>query len=219
MKNKISWIYLVRHGESTLNTDDGKGCHTKVSPLTEKGRQQAQKIFKILKKEKFNLFVVSEYQRTKETAEPFTRHYSGKIPVKVWPVHEFTVHSEDKYLNLTSRDRQALANRYWQGSDPDHCDGQGAESYRNLMERIDFVIKKIKKERFEKILIFTHGNFIRQVIWRILYPDVKIDEKTMESGGLFGWGMDVQNTALVKILKYNNKLYIGDIDDKHLEKI
>jgi isoleucyl-tRNA synthetase len=81
-KNKF---ILVRHGEATANVEGivasgpEKGDH--VSTLTEKGKKQAEKAAKALKKEKASILYSSPYKRTRETAEIIAQATGAKVIV------------------------------------------------------------------------------------------------------------------------------------------
>jgi probable phosphoglycerate mutase len=66
----VEQLILVRHGESDysarglLNGDPRRRCQ-----LTSRGRGQARQLGELLRAERIDLCVTSEFQRTKETAE------------------------------------------------------------------------------------------------------------------------------------------------------
>ncbi|MFA5358838.1 MAG: histidine phosphatase family protein [Patescibacteria group bacterium] len=213
---RLSWIYFLRHGESEANSNDNFFGHPKKIKLTDKGHEQAREIFQLLKKEKFDLIITSPFLRAWQTAKPFIDFHGKKIPVKVWSVGEFTYHALEKYLKIKNSRRWKLAHKYWERSDPDYRDGSGAETYREFMGRIDRTRKKLEKSNFDKILIVTHGYFIKHFIWRLLHQTKKIDHKTMTDAMRFSISTDAQNTALVRVAKIDGKLYVGEIDARHV---
>lgn len=66
-------IYLVRHAEKM---DDG----TKDPPLTNEGRERADKLSTILKKHELDHIYSSDYKRTQQTAVPTSR--MAKLAIK-----------------------------------------------------------------------------------------------------------------------------------------
>lgn len=62
-------VIIVRHGQSTYNTEKRIQGRTDVSRLTEKGRNDASKVGKALSNILFNAIYCSPLQRAKQTAE------------------------------------------------------------------------------------------------------------------------------------------------------
>lgn len=213
MTKKVSEIYFVRHAESTINME-GVFAYQKNHRLTVPGGRQAQKLLKIFKKDKFDLIVVSNYERTQLTALPLLKKH--KKDFVVWPMQEFTMFNKKRYTEQVLADRQTLGIAYWQKCDPKHRDGRGTENYLDLIKRIDLSRKIILKKKFNKILVFTHGNFLRHFIWRNFYPNVKINHETMTSAARVGWGLSIDNTEIIKAIKVDNKIYFGEFDSKHV---
>src|SRR3989442_14980936 len=71
---KPTTFYLVRHGESEANAAR-RFAGQSDSPLTDRGRQQAEAVAEELARVKFDRIVSSDLTRTRETAEVIaTRH-------------------------------------------------------------------------------------------------------------------------------------------------
>lgn len=62
-------VIIVRHGQSSYNTEKRIQGRTDVSKLTEKGRNDASKVGKALSNILFNAIYSSPLQRAKQTAE------------------------------------------------------------------------------------------------------------------------------------------------------
>ena len=75
MKNNMTTIYIVRHGESEYNALQHEDHYVpgqwgiKGAPLTEKGKEQAKKRAEDLKHIHFDAIFSSDVTRAKETAE------------------------------------------------------------------------------------------------------------------------------------------------------
>jgi phosphoserine phosphatase len=65
----VTRVIIVRHGQSTYNTEKRIQGRTDVSRLTEKGRNDASKVGKALSNILFNAIYSSPLQRAKQTAE------------------------------------------------------------------------------------------------------------------------------------------------------
>ncbi|MBR1695660.1 MAG: histidine phosphatase family protein, partial [Selenomonas sp.] len=137
MKN----VLLVRHGESAANA----GLPTVTPediPLTEIGREQAEAVAKSIP---FcpDMIISSPFLRARQTAEPAVERFIGSR-FGLWPkVREFTYLSPASCIGTTVADRKDRVEAYWNAADPDYVDGEGAESFRQFMLRVDEVIKKL----------------------------------------------------------------------------
>lgn len=75
-------FYLVRHGESEANAAR-RFAGQSDSPLTERGRRQAEAVARELAKVRFDKVVSSDLSRTRDTAEVIAR--SQGVPVEIVP--------------------------------------------------------------------------------------------------------------------------------------
>lgn len=161
-KNKTKKkIYLVRHAETFANTGE-KLEHPAHIRLTEKGISQAKELAKKIKKP--GKIVVSKYFRTLQTATPLIEKHEN-VEVLVLPhIHEFTYLSPVKLLDkdVSKEKKDTMVKSYWEQMDPKYSDGDIAESFANLVKRVEKSIKQIKNIKAEgDIFIFTHGMFIK----------------------------------------------------------
>lgn len=217
MATPVSWIYFLRHAESETNAGLDQSQHTRHTRLTPIGERQARVVAKILTKEKFDLVIISPFQRAQDTAKPFLDCHGRRVPVVTWPVQEFVYHSLGRGLKRTKAAKERAARHYWrQRLDPDYRESAEAETYRELIARIERTFKRLIRDPHRKILVVSHGHFTKHLIWRLLHPHVAIDAKSMADARDFTWGMKIKNTALIKIAKIDKRLYVGSIDDQHV---
>ncbi|MCX6741122.1 MAG: histidine phosphatase family protein [Candidatus Parcubacteria bacterium] len=214
---KVSWIYFVRHAESGSNGGEEFRGHTKDQGLSVTGEKQAKALAKILKKEKFDLIILSPFKRAQDTAKPFLKIAGHKIPVKTWPVQEFVYHSLGKKRKKNLAEKLESAKKYWLAADPDYRDSKEAETYRDLIKRIELVRKKIIQDKHQKILIVSHGHFIKHFTWRLLHETLEINKESMPRARDFTRAMRTGNTAIIKIAKIGKKLYVSEINERHLK--
>jgi probable phosphoglycerate mutase len=173
-------VLLVRHGESKSNA----GLPTsspKLVELTGKGFIQAEDIARILKAQPApNLIVTSSYLRTKQTAKP-TKLAFPSLPEEEWPVHEFTYLSPS-YWNedTTCKERQPLVDAYWETCNPSYVDGPGAESFAQFIERVREVKLRLKSSKLDKIVVFSHEQFISALLWLSKQDPGKMSPETMQ---------------------------------------
>ena len=162
-------FWFVRHGESSGNA--GLRVESdEQNPLTLKGKQQARytaNYFDFVP----DLFVISPYHRTLQTAQPTLDKYPD-VPVKTWPIHEYTYLTPEMYAGTTSRQRRRPSVKYFYAADPDLSLGVGAESYNQFMGRINACYENIRSSTANSIVLFGHGWFMRASLW-VLYKSKK----------------------------------------------
>ena len=161
-------IWFIRHGESESNA----GLPTlkaSSSGLTMHGREQAIYLSQYIPSVP-DLIAVSSYTRSQQTAEPIRDRFPS-LPQKVWPVHEFTYLSSIHYLNSTVSDRRSAANQYWLKSDPDYIDGDQAESFNQMITRVEKTNQLMNSDHHKFIIVISHGWFIRALLWHQLLLD------------------------------------------------
>ena len=156
-------IYLIRHAESIGNAGARTDKHSDV-PLSELGRKQAEIL---AQKIDFcpDLIVVSPFLRTCQTAQPLLQKYPN-APVEIWPVQEFSFLDHNRCRNTTEDDRRPLRQAYYARNDFDYVDGEGAESFNQLLTRVDGMLVRLRKLADKNVIVFTHGNFLRAVVMR-----------------------------------------------------
>ncbi|TYP56798.1 alpha-ribazole phosphatase [Thermosediminibacter litoriperuensis] len=197
-------IFLVRHGETLWNRNflyQGQ----KDIPLNEKGRQQAERLAKVLKRETFDAVYSSDLERALETAEIIAaprglRVISTKdlreLSFGEWEGHSYQ-ELEEKYPDEFHR---------WR-CDPGENRPPGGESLKDLMERVSSFVKLAAKNHPEgNILIVTHAGPIRAILTAVLDLDFRYFWKFKVSNGSItvfeydGSGeLNNDNTFIVKV--------------------
>jgi probable phosphoglycerate mutase len=207
-------VWLIRHAESTANA--GAATYSpETIPLTEKGLEQAKAVANQVSKRP-DLIVVSPFLRSRLTAAPLLARYAD-VPVDEWNVQEFTYLAPDHCHNTTLNDRKPLVDEYWSRNDPNFCDGPGAESFADLMSRAQAAATKIKKPEDKFVVMISHGQFIRAVIWLILHELDEMKVETMTGFHCFLEAITVPNAAIFKIrLLEDNEVFFSRISDSYL---
>jgi probable phosphoglycerate mutase len=149
---------IIRHAESTANAGEKTDDMDSI-PLSEKGKLQAKKLAEVMPMVP-DLIVVSPYARTRQTAEPFIAKYPD-VPVEVWDVHEFTYLHPDAYNHTTKYGRFGAVLTYWKDAPVDWKASDASESFLDFTTRIQALLEKVKDRKEERIVIFSHGRFIR----------------------------------------------------------
>jgi 2,3-bisphosphoglycerate-dependent phosphoglycerate mutase len=165
-------IWLIRHGESTSNAGEATKDASSI-PLTDRGWQQARETackFAIAP----DLIVVSPYLRARQTAAP-TAELFPDVPIEIWQVQEFTYLSPVRCANTTVEQRRPLVDAYWHTSDPRLVDGPGAESFSQMLDRVQAAARRIETLSASNIAIFTHGHIMQA--WRMLADNPQASDK------------------------------------------
>lgn len=158
-------LYLVRHGETDAK-EKGKR-QTPNSPLSQKGKAQAEATGERLAREEFGFILSSEWPRAKQTAEIIAQKTNKKI--------EFldNIHERKHDLRLAGVGLESqLNNQYSQEMNKNYHDLDwkfldGCESLREAMSRAENVKDFLLKNFFDKTLVLvTHGIFLR-CFWSI----------------------------------------------------
>ncbi|MEM7619852.1 MAG: histidine phosphatase family protein [Pseudomonadota bacterium] len=199
-KNGSKDVWFVRHAESITNAG-GAWDDPATIPLTPLGYTQVNRVTEKLKTHtKPSLIVTSPYIRTHETAKPILAYWDDVEHV-VWPIHEFTYLSAERLGVTTMQSRFEDMSVYWNRNDPDYVDGPDAESYREFIGRVDETIARIREIAQPNTLIFSHGQFLKALFYRLEYA---------KDGGLFPMSdlrkfsqeFSVKNTSVARYTFY-----------------
>ena len=153
-------IYVIRHGQTDHNAKgivQGKGVDLS---LNEKGRQQAQAFFEAYKDVPFDMLYSSSLRRAQETIAGFRElgipHESlSDLDEISWGELEGTVatmESDVVFQNLI---------RKWREGEIHVKPSPTGESPFELQQRQQKFLKHLLATNHKKILIATHGRFIR----------------------------------------------------------
>jgi 2,3-bisphosphoglycerate-dependent phosphoglycerate mutase len=160
----VTRVWLIRHGESESNA----GLSSSVpgsSPLTVLGRQQAERIALAFPDDPA-LIVTSPFIRARQTAQPTISRFP-RAECQEWPVQEFTYLGELHGRTMTPEEREPHVQAYWKRSDPDDARG-GGESFAGLLRRVTDCLSRLAAPRPGPVAVFTHGYFMRAVVWSLL---------------------------------------------------
>ncbi|ORX81096.1 phosphoglycerate mutase-like protein [Anaeromyces robustus] len=172
----VKEIWIIRHGQSLANSGEKTSIPSTI-PLSPIGHQQAEKLLtQVINKPE--LIVVSPYLRTQQTSKPVCNKYND-TPVETWPIQEFTYIEPSRCCNTTTEERRPLVLEYWKKRDPYYQDGENAESFFMLYERVRSMFKKLKEldeNKYHYIVLFCHGQFMRATQVYVENPNFTIEE-------------------------------------------
>lgn len=160
-------IYLIRHAESTANVG-GLSQPNPIIALTAKGREQARKLAERLTLTPSEV-VVSEFIRTRHTAQPWLDKLSLSAS-EDGLINEFNMLGYSMVAGMTGEQRRPIAQRYWRKADLHARYGEDGETFHEFASRVTQFLDTLPERRDGSVL-FTHGMFIRLLMWRLLgYP-------------------------------------------------
>jgi broad specificity phosphatase PhoE len=207
-------IWFIRHAES--QSDAGLQTEGPESTgLTSPGNKQAFLISQVFVS-KPDLIITSKYLRSKLTAQPTIERF-WPVCQKVWPVHEFTYLSSDHSSFKTMQERRLMVDDYWKRNNPHYKDSEEAESFIHFMNRTCMILEILRYHTEDFIVIFTHGQLMRAVMWLLLTKPTKIDADSMrEFRGLLEKTIMPNASILpVKLFK-TEEAQVGKIITSHL---
>jgi 2,3-bisphosphoglycerate-dependent phosphoglycerate mutase len=189
-------LCLIRHAESEANAGGRTSDPARIE-LTPRGWQQARYLAAAFD-DPPALIVTSPYLRTQQTAAPTLARFP-QVPHETWPVHEFTYLAPARCVNLTPQERQPLVRDYWERSDPAHVDGEGAESFEQLIRRVDAAIRRLRESCSVPVAVFSHGQFIRAIVWRLQGGGVPLTGDAQRQFRTVLGGLAVPNAAILQL--------------------
>ncbi len=204
-------VLLIRHGQSEGNAERRFGGHT-ATPLSPRGRRQAQATARALKDEELTAIYSSDLARAVETAEPLAK-------VTGLPVNSTTAFRErsvgvmegltfenaaqqhpEQYAALLRRDFEHVLT--------------GGESYRQLLDRawqkLDEIIDQNKGG---KLAVFSHTGTICILALHLMgaldAPELKPVWITSANCGVTRF--ELRDDGLVRVLVLNDTRHLSGV--------
>ncbi len=168
MKHKrgISYLALVRHGESAWNALGQWTGWTDIE-LTDAGREEARRAAEVLRDIPFHISHTSDLKRAQETLSIMLGHLRLSIPVNKHPAIK-----ERNYGSLTGKNKWKIKKEYgeeqfmlWRRS-WDHQVPEG-ESLKDVHSRVvPYYQRHIEPDLKlgKNVLVAAHGNSLRALV-------------------------------------------------------
>ena len=188
-------IWFIRHGQSEGNAGLPT-ANPRETALTSLGKAQAQCIASCIQTRPTRL-VISPYIRTRQTAAPSIEKFPGLVP-ETWPIQEFTYLSLPDDRATSREERRPLVTAYWQRCDPFYVDGDGAESFSQLMARVELTLKTLRQQT-GFVLVFGHGMFMKALLWFVLDNPTTINSEAMQRFDRFSGAIAIPNASILKL--------------------
>jgi isoleucyl-tRNA synthetase len=150
-------LFIIRHGEAENNVQNIISSYPEKNSysLTQKGKEDIEKISEELKSEKMDIILCSPLQRTKETAQII----SEKIGAEIIFDEQLRETDFGKYNGAQHKDARIAEELYKKDGNE-----EGVESNIQLKKRIEkFITETNKKYQGKNIVIVSHGAPIRMI--------------------------------------------------------
>ena len=199
MKDAEKIVYFVRHGQSEDNI--APIFQSADSPLTEEGKRQAQIIAQRAANIPFDSLISSPLPRAKETAEMISKatgHTIEYLDTLVEAIKPTGLEGKP----YTDPEADVLW-KQWRASqsDPGVRAGDG-ENYTDLVARADAVLEYLHNRPEEKLVVVTHGYFLRTIMIRVMLGD----SLTPANFKAFQSRANTENTG-ISVIKYNSTYF------------
>lgn len=158
-------LFIVRHGETEWSRS---GRHTSVTDLelTEKGVEQARALRGHLDPPAFGLILSSPRRRARATAElaGFMAEYEPQVDddLAEWAYGDYEGKTTDEI------DDSAPGWTIWSHPTP------GGETPKQVGERLDRVVDRVRGSNVERAICFGHGHALRALAMRWLGFDLTL---------------------------------------------
>lgn len=190
----VGLLYLMRHGESTVNLARRLTCRQFEGDLTEKGKNQAQKAADWLIDKKIKYLYTSPFHRAEQSAAVMgdTLGLSAKIDVDLCEIDcgDLEGKTDDDSWMLWRKAFDAWLKGDWEARFP------GGESLREAFTRYSRILLQAASTDENTVLV-THGGITRAIV-----PFLCVNAAALQriSG--------VDNTGFIILEPYDSSRYI-----------
>jgi broad specificity phosphatase PhoE len=194
-------LVFARHAQSTWN-GLGKIQGQLDPPLSERGREQAERLAERLGSRRWSGFYSSDLARCLETAAPIA-HRLGQEPVPLGELREIYL---GEWEGLTRHDLEARYPELWQRwtQKPDWDLVPGGETAAAFEQRVDRILKQLLEEHAEgDVLVVTHGGVIQVALGHTVGLD--------GTAGLFPFR--ISNASITAIEHGPRRLIVSSVND------
>lgn len=165
-------IGFVRHGCTAWNKERRSQGNSDI-PLDDEGRAQATQLAKRLMEEDWDIIYSSNLLRASQTAEIIGARMGNK---KILPDSRLREVSGGKIEGTTEEERIEKWGENWRDLD------MGIETAEKVIERGSEFLNEIQqKHKGEKILIVSHGSYIKHILKELL---PQIDHESLHNCSL-----------------------------------
>lgn len=181
-------ITLIRHGQSVSNTAKRFGGHSDI-PLSPIGKLQAELTAEALAHEGVTRVLASDLSRARDTAAAI----AARTGVTLEIYRELRERDVGTLTGLTFEEAQATQAAAYSdlfSGDPNRKIG-GAESYADVVRRVDGFLHKIYRETEGHLVVVSH----MMVLTHLLRKACGVDERSLRGALTFS----IENAALHRL--------------------
>ena len=163
---RMTSLTVIRHGETDWNRQHRFQGQIDV-PLNALGFEQARRMGQRLADETFDLIVVSDLLRTRQTAQALADAQRGGLAMQVEPLWREQGFGLLEGLDVpTIRSQHAELWAQWQRHDADYALPQGGESNRVFYARVMQALQALQAAHAgASVALVTHGGVL-DMLWR-----------------------------------------------------
>jgi len=159
---KETEIILIRHGETKWNSQQRMQGHSN-SDLSSVGQAQIQALGQWMKNVPFDHIYSSDSQRAKQTAEAISQFSEHELKIDL-RLREKNLGVFEGLTSEEARERHPEVFRLFKTAGSKYVIDEG-ESTQQLQDRALEIVNEIRiKHPEERVLLVTHGGFIRVVM-------------------------------------------------------
>ena len=155
-------VFMIRHGESETNKNGLWTGWLDVS-LTEKGKEEAEQVGKMLSKINFDKIYVSDLSRAKVTAE---------IALPTCEYETVSALREINVGNIAGNPLNSVSDSDKEQMNKEGYRSFGGESQEEFGNRVRGFMNTLEGENCENIAVFSHAGFLRKAVDTVLDIDV-----------------------------------------------
>ena len=189
-------VYLVRHGQTDANIYEyAQGAE---EPLNDTGWRQAYAVAERAQNLNFEVIISSDMKRAVQTAHAIAE--ATKRQVITEPLLREVCYPEDLNGYDESGDKAARKEQFrkelLENLDNPDWHAYGVENQVALVARAQQVLQFLEEREEEKLLIVSHGNFLKTLVGHII---MGISEVSGSQGFRFRRSLKLDNTGLSTI--------------------
>jgi broad specificity phosphatase PhoE len=201
-------VYLIRHGSTTLTSEDRFSGATDV-PLSETGRHQARRLAERLSDDRVKAVYCSPLQRTIETAAIVAGPH-GLTPVVRDGLREIDHGHWEGMRRADVETRFAQEYAAWE-EDPFTFAPEGGESGLSVMARSLPVIREVvRRHAGENIVIVSHKATIRLIISSLLGFDARGYRDRLDQSPACLNVLDFKDPVRARLMLFNDVSHYVD---------
>jgi broad specificity phosphatase PhoE len=205
-------VYLVRHGQTATNA--AKAYTGPEEPLSELGLRQVASVAERFKDETVERIISSPLTRARQTAGAFESVLGRRVTFSdlfVEAKGPTALHGKPAADPDAARVHD-LVIRHWGDASWKHSD---EENFYDLSERARQALAYLENQPEEHLLVVTHANFMRMLLYLVLLGDLLAPEMTvtMRKGLIVGntgvTVLELNEWGKWKLLRWNDTLHLG----------